>query len=43
MIISERIELSSAKIKKSVAISINDVVTLALFKVDEVKDLFYLK
>ena len=39
MIVSKRIELSSTKIEESVAISINNVVTLACFQVNEVQDL----
>jgi hypothetical protein len=39
MIVSEGVKLSAAEIKKSVAISINNVVALACFEVNEVQDL----
>jgi hypothetical protein len=41
MIVSEGVKLSAAEIKKSVAISIYNVVTLACLKVNEVQDLLY--
>jgi hypothetical protein len=41
MIVSEGVKLSAAEIKKGVAISINNVVALACFEVNEVQDLLY--
>ena len=39
MVVSEGVKLSAAEIKKSVAISINNVVALACLEVNEVQDL----
>jgi len=39
MVVSEGVKLSTAEIKKSVAISINNVVALACLEVNEVQDL----
>ena len=40
MVVSQGVYLSTAEIKKSVAISINNVVALACLEVNEVQDLF---
>ena len=37
MIVTERVKFSSTEIKQGLAISINNIVALALFQVDEVK------
>jgi len=42
VIITERVKFSSTEIKQGLAISINNIVALALFQVDEVKDLYNL-
>ena len=39
MVVTERIQFSSTEIKQGLAISINNIVALALLQVDEVKDL----
>ena len=40
MVVTERIQFSSTEIKQGLAISIDNIVTLALLQVDEVKDLY---
>ena len=39
MIVTEGVQFSSTEIKQGLAISINNIVALALLQVDEVKDL----
>lgn len=39
MVVTERVQFSSAEIKQSLTIGIDNIVTLALFQVNKVKDL----
>lgn len=40
MVVTERVQFSSTEIKQGLAISIDNIVALALLQVDEVKDLY---
>ena len=42
MVVTERVQFSSTEIKQGLAISIDNIVALALLQVDEVKDLYKL-
>lgn len=42
MVVTKRVQFSSAQVKQSLAISINNIVALALLQVDEVQHLYIL-
>jgi hypothetical protein len=43
VIVTKRVELSSTEIEEGLTIDINNVVALALFEINEVKDLYYIR